>query len=231
MARPLRPERLAHIADAATRAFGRLGYQRTHMADVAAAAGLSSGAIYTYVESKETLFHLVFVHAFDLLAESAPALPLSPPAPGETVAVIREGLRRTAGAPLLRAALDADAPADMRAELAAIVEEQYETIERLWPVLAVIERCAIDLPELEEMYFRRGRPERHAALSRYLSKRAGTGDLRAMADADIAARLVSEATAWFGWHRRDDRDAKRFDDGLARRTVIEFVCDALVTPP
>ena len=230
MARRLQPNRLEQIAEAATRAFGRLGYKRTHMADVAAAAGLSAGAIYTYVESKEALFHLVFVHAFGLLPESTPALPLAPPPSGETLALIREGLRRAAAAPLLRAALDADAPGEVRDELAAVVEEQYDIVERLWPVLAVIEASAVDLPELDEMYFRRARPRRHGALAQYLSKRASTGDLREMPDIDIAARLVTEAVAWFGWHRRDDRDAKVFDDDLARRTVIEFVCDALVAP-
>jgi len=230
MARPLPPERLAQIAEAAKQAFGRLGYKRTHMADVAVAAGLSSGAIYNYVESKEALFHLVFAQAFGVFAEGIPALPLASPTPGETVALIREGLRRAADAPLLRMALHADASADVRDELRAIVEEQYDMIERLWPVLAVIEQCAVDLPALEEMYFERARPGRHHGLARYLSRRAAGGQLRAMPDADIAARLVTEAVAWFAWHRRDDRDAKLFDDELARRTVVEFVCDALVAP-
>lgn len=165
MARSLPPERLVRISEAATQAFGRLGYKRTHMSEVATAAGLSSGAIYTYVESKEALFHLVFAQAFDLFAEGAPPLPLATPAPGETVAIIREGLRRTAGTPILRAAVEADSPADVRAELGAIVEEQYDMIERLWPVLAVIEESAIDLPELEEMYFARGRPGQMRALA------------------------------------------------------------------
>ena len=37
-------QRITQIADAATHVFGRLGYRRTHMADVATEAGLSSGA-------------------------------------------------------------------------------------------------------------------------------------------------------------------------------------------
>src|SRR5271165_8979 len=128
MARPPAPQRVADIAGAATQAFGRLGYKRTRMADVAANAGLSSGSIYTYVASKEALFHLVFAHAFELFAEGMPPLPLASPAPGETLVVIREGLRRAAGAPGLRTALEVDAPRDVRAELRAIVEEQYEMI-------------------------------------------------------------------------------------------------------
>jgi AcrR family transcriptional regulator len=230
MARPLQPERLTQIAEAATEVFGRLGYKRTHMADVAAAAGLSSGAVYTYVESKEALFHLVFVHAFGLLGEGMPDLPLPTPETGETVAVIRLGLRRAADAPLLGTALEVETTDDTRGELAAIVEEQYDMVERLWPVLAVIEACAVDLPELDEMYFRRARPGRHGALARYLARRTAGDELRAMPDTNIAARLVTEAVAWFGWHRLGDRDGAAFDDDLCRRTVVEFVCDALVPP-
>jgi hypothetical protein len=51
-----------------------------------------------------------------------------------------------------------------------------------------------------------------------------------MPDGNIAARLVTETVAWFGWHRRGDRDGAAFDDDVARRTVVEFVCDALVPP-
>ncbi|MGO9559581.1 MAG: TetR/AcrR family transcriptional regulator C-terminal domain-containing protein [Acidimicrobiales bacterium] len=157
-----------------------------------------------------------------------PVLPLTTPLPGETVALIQAGLQETADAPRLRAALRTGAPADLRAELGAIVEELYDMIERLWPVFAVIEESAVDLPELEEMYYRRARPGQFGGLERYLEKRTATGDLRAMPDTRIAARLVIEAVTWFGWHRRGDRDGKMLDDELARRTVVEFVCDALV---
>ena len=71
--------------------FGRLGYRRTRMADVATQAGLSSGAVYTYVESKEALFHLVFAHAFGQFAEGMPAPPLATPAFAETLDTDRPG--------------------------------------------------------------------------------------------------------------------------------------------
>ena len=58
--------------------------------------------------------------------------------------------------------------------------------ERLWPVLAVIERCAVDLPELESLYFQRGRPSHLAQLTTYLEQRAA-GHLRTLSDAAVAA--------------------------------------------
>ena len=224
------PERLTEVAQAATRVFGRLGYRRTHMADVATQVGLSSGAVYTYVESKEALFHLVFAHAFGQFASGVPSLPLSTPAFAETLELIGQGLRKGAATPLLRAALDKNDPGDVQAELSAIIEERYAVIERMWPVLAVIERCAVDLPELEALYFQRGRRGQLAQLTEYLDQRSASGHLRKMLDTKVAARIVNEAIVWFAWHRREDRDNAFYDDDNALRTVIEFVCNALIGP-
>jgi hypothetical protein len=49
-----------------------------------------------------------------------------------------------------------------------------------------------------------------------------------MPDAAVAARVITESVAWFAWHRREGRDSGLYDDQTARRTVIEFVCAALV---
>ncbi|MDR3650660.1 MAG: helix-turn-helix domain containing protein [Acidimicrobiales bacterium] len=230
MPRTTPPERLTEVAQAATRVFGRLGYRRTHMADVATQAGLSSGAVYSYVESKEALFHLVFAHAFGQFADGVPSLPLVTPAFAETLELIGQGLRKAAATPRLRAALDQADPGDVQAELTAIIEERYDMIERMWPVLAVIERCAVDLPDLEALYYQRGRRGHLAQLTKYLEQRAASGHLRTMLDATVAARIVTETIVWFAWHRREDRDAALYDDERARRTVIQFVCCALIGP-
>ena len=230
MPRTTPPERLTEVAQAATRVFGRLGYRRTHMADVATQAGLSSGAVYSYVESKEALFHLVFADAFGQFADGVPSLPLVTPAFAETLELIGQGLRKAAATPRLRAALDQADPGDVQAELTAIIEERYDMIERMWPVLAVIERCAVDLPDLEALYYQRGRRGHLAQLTKYLEQRAASGHLRTMLDATVAARIVTETIVWFAWHRREDRDAALYDDERARRTVIQFVCCALIGP-
>ncbi len=197
------------------------------MADVAAQAGMSSGSIFNYVESKEALFHLVFAYGFGHIAETLPALPLAAPAFGETVQLIEQGLRSTP-APKLRAALKETDPLDVEGELRGIVEERYAVQERLWPMLAVIERCAVELPDLEAFYYRRARISYFEQLTRYLHARADKGYLRAMPDAAVAARVVSETVSWFAWHRHEGRDANLYDDDTARRTVVEFVCAALM---
>jgi AcrR family transcriptional regulator len=220
-------DRLASIATAATQVFGRLGYRGTRTADVAARAGMSAGSLFTYVESKEALFHLVFLHGLGLLPETPAELPLATPGPGETLALLGRALRELPE-PRLRAALAGNEPADVAQELRGIVEERYDLIERYWPLFAVIERCAVELPELDALWFGRARLGYYAELAEYLERRAASGRLHPMPDAAVAARVVTESVAWFAWHRRGGRDSALYDDQTARRTVIEFICAALV---
>jgi AcrR family transcriptional regulator len=227
MARASQADRIADIAAAATRVFGRLGYRRTQMAAVAREAGLSTGAIYTYVSSKEALFHLVFAVGFGKLG-AEPDLPIVAPPFAETIALVADGLRKNVGSPKLRAALDEEEPADVRAEFTAIVEERYDSVATAWPLLAVAERCAVDIPELQELYFRRGRRSQLSYLTRYLDARAGSGLLRKFPDTEVAARALVESVVWFAWHRREDKDPALYDEAAARATVIELMCNAFV---
>jgi AcrR family transcriptional regulator len=200
------------------------------MAQVAAEASMSSGLIYTYVESKEALFHQVIAAGFGQPTDVRPTLPVPTPAPGATLALIRGGLRKLVATPRLRAAVAERNPPDVVAELASIVEERYLTIERAWPVLAVIERSAIEVPGLEELYFERSRHAYFDQLTRYLELRAGCGYIRVTPDAALASRIVSETIVWFAWHRHEGRDSELYDDDQARQGVIQFILDALVRP-
>jgi AcrR family transcriptional regulator len=228
MPKPSPSERLASIAAAAIEAFGRVGYRGTRTADVAARAGLSAGSLFTYVESKEALFHLVFLSALDLLPQ-APELPLPTPGPGETVALFARALQDVPVS-RIQAGLAAREPGDAGQELREIVEELYDMMERYWPLLAVVERCSAEMPDLEAVWFGAGRSGIYSDLAEYLQRRAESGQLRPMPDAMMAARLIGEMVAWFAWHRREDHDAACYDDKAARRTVIEFACAALVPP-
>ena len=226
MPRPSPRERLASLATAATEIFGRLGYRGTRTADVAARAGMSAGSLFTYVESKEALFHLVFVSALDLLPE-APELPLPTPQPGETAALFAGALRD--GQPSgLQTALAGGEPADVAEELRGIIGELYDTIAWAWPVLAVVERCSAEMPDLEAVWFGGGRGGIYTDLAEYLRQRTATGRLRPVPDFPVAARVIGELATWFAWHRHEDRDAALYDDTTVRRTVIGFICAALV---
>jgi AcrR family transcriptional regulator len=188
---------------------------------------MSSGSVFTYVESKEALFHLVFAHGFGLFDDALPALPLPTPPTQETVELIAQNLRKVP-VPRLRAALDDDHPQDVGSELAEIVEERYDMIAGLWPLLAVIERCASDFPELEAFYFGRVRVRYFAQLARYLEARSQAGYFRPIHDSALTARLINESVTWFAWKRREGRDADLYAEPGVRSTLVEFITAGLL---
>jgi AcrR family transcriptional regulator len=188
---------------------------------------MSTGSLFTYVESKEALFHLVFLHWFEMSPERIPVLPVATPGEGETLRVIEAGLRHIE-MPRIRAALAAEEPADVAEELREIIEERYALLEHYWPLLAVIERCAVEMPALEAAWFGQARAGTYEELGRYLERRMAAGLLRPMPDPEVAARLVTESLSWFAWHRREGRDANLYDDAAGKQTVVEFICAALV---
>ena len=220
-------ERLLQLARAATAEFGRLGYRGTKTADVAAKAGMSTGSLFTYVASKEALFHLVFLYGFEMTSERLPDLPVATPGPGETLAVIGAGLSGVQ-MPRMRAALAEEQPTHIAQELREIVEERYDLIEHYWPLIAVIERCSVEMPQLGAAWFGLARSGSFEELSNYLERRMGEGLLRPMPDAEVAGRVVTESLSWFAWHRLEGRDSSLYDDDTVRRTVVDFICAALV---
>src|SRR5437763_9856602 len=102
-------ERLDHLADAAATVFAHKGY-RALMADVAAEMGVSSGLLYTYVESKEALFHFALTRAVSgATTDGAVPLPIPTPPPGATGQLISAVLRSRLTDRTLRQALTLDA--------------------------------------------------------------------------------------------------------------------------
>jgi len=91
-----RDARRDQITEAALRAFAEKGFQRTSMADIIAASGLSAGAIYLHFESKQQIAvaaaRAVVGHRSDDIAARLAQGTL--PDPDELIAVIMSGLRR-----------------------------------------------------------------------------------------------------------------------------------------
>src|SRR3954470_4391987 len=127
MSRPRQPERLDTIAAAARATFAAAGYRGTRMADVAAAAGVSPGLLYTYAESKEALFALV-VQREAGIDIAALALPDTTASDAELVARVRAALAGRVAVRALAAAEATDTPDDIDAEVGAIVAEHFDAI-------------------------------------------------------------------------------------------------------
>jgi len=227
MARRRPQGRLDDLARRAVEVFSERGYRRTQMADVARRLGVSPGALYGYVESKEALFELALRRAFGEEPRPVP-LPRPTPAPGAVLRFVRSRLLRPLRHSSLEAHLSAATPRNAADELAQLLGELYDGLARSGPALRLLERSAPDRPELARLYFAGGRGRLIDLWSRYLARRIGEGSLRPVPDTAIAARLVIETTAWFAWHRLGDPAPQPMDDTLARETVIAVLARGLL---
>ena len=139
MARTRAPERLQEIADAALDVFFERGYRRARMVDVAEAAGVSPGLLYTYAENKEALFQLVILRELGVEPDET-ALPAPAPSPDEIQSLIRRALRDLGTIPSLEAAELDEHPSDARAEVESIVGEHYDRVHQYRRVIKLVTR-------------------------------------------------------------------------------------------
>lgn len=198
--------------------------------------GLSSGAIYRWVESKEALFDLV------VRCETDPAeltrdrrLPLPTPDAGSTLAFLAQVLGQETQLPRLRHALDIDAPADVAAEVAAIAREIFRSTARHQRGLKIVERSALDWPELSQLWWGRARAAVLGLLAAYIRRRSDAGYFRGLPDPDAAARVITEVTAYFAMHRHYDAHPTTMDETTAGDLAVTvilrtFLCKERLPP-
>ena len=221
MPRTLPASRMDDLARAARAVFRRKGYKRAQVSDIAAEVGISPAALYRHVESKEALFLLCFLPEVPDVSSYLPT-----PEPGATLVAIKAALGQALPSTRLRAALRTTTD-DPAAELAGVIEEQYQSVQEHWELLALVEASAQDLPELQDAYFRKGRRRFTRDLARYLERRGEEGSFRIVPDPELVAVQLREACAWFAWHRRGDADAG-IDDDRALAAIIDTYVHALV---
>ncbi|HEX5114687.1 MAG TPA: TetR/AcrR family transcriptional regulator [Pseudonocardiaceae bacterium] len=222
---PARP--LTEVAAVAGRVFMEQGYRAAGISDVSKGLGLSHGALYTYVDSKEALLYLVLLAAFEPSALDGLSLPVPAPPEPEIVDMTRRWTERHGRmAALLSAVARRTKPVEV--ELGGIVDELYGFVEQHWRVLALVESCARDLPELAQLYFVRNRRTYIDVLTTYLDRRIRSGHLRPVPDTATAARFVMETIAWFAWHRRGDPDSAMLTDDASRATVRHLLLSAFL---
>ena len=221
-------ERLPELIAAAVRVFTRDGYRLARISDVAAELGLSEGAIYRYVDSKEGLFVLAIRHA--LLLEELPRgeLPLSPAPLTVTIKEAREFVASVVPFGHLAAAIARPAVPDPAAELEGILRETFMLESRTREAADMIERSARELPELADLLNSGLRRPVLRALTAYLAARAQAGLLRTTPDAAATARLVLETLDWFARQRFSDPYGAVMTAELAEATVVDTLVHALV---
>ncbi len=231
MARPRPPGQLGRLLDAAHQVFARRGLRRARMTDIARAAGVAPATLYHYFESKEALFYYVLERSTRAAELELPeTLPV--PDPGsERLSKLLESRAGGGRLPALDRALEGVRASDVRAELAAIVAELYDRIERGRRVADLVEACAADRPELSKIWLGRARRGTVGRLARYLEQRRQEGGLRAEPDATVAARFILETCVWFARRRHADPRPQDLPDAAAvRATVIDLIVQGLIEP-
>jgi AcrR family transcriptional regulator len=228
MARAIPPDRFTQLIEVATRIFVERGYRPTQMADVAEALGVAKGTLYGYVESKEALFDAAVRFADDPGAAPGPeALPLRSPPAGSTVAFVRQRLLAEARELVLARALGSRrAPRDGAAELAEVVRDLYWRMRRNRRALKLVDRCALDHPELGAVWFEEGRWGQVALLGEYLGRRIAQGRLRAVPSVPFAARALLESIAIWAIHMPWDPSPRPLAEGEIQDALVDLVVHA-----
>lgn len=232
---PDKRRRLMQLIEAATRAFSAQGYRRTTMADIARRMGVAPGTVYLYAESKEALFDfLVRWHLGRVEADAPLVLPVQSIAGQTGLELISEQFKVDQLFPALARALATEHPVDPAAEVGCVVGELYKTIKRYRQLISLIEGSALDWPEMADAFYRFFRQSLFDGLAAYIGRRVRSGHLPAVTSESIAARLLTEAIAWFALHRHGDPYTPDWDEAAMEATVVEMLVRAVglaVAPP
>lgn len=221
--------RWMEVVRAATDVFLSKGYRRTQMADVTRALGLSAGAIYRYVESKEALFDLVVRAGAGMDVAAAELVPpITTPRPGATLSFLRKTLKREGRIASLDVALARPKTDDPAAELERIVRELYGKTVRFRLGIKLLDRSALDWPELAALWSGHWRAGLVDQLARYLDVRTSQQSLAPVPDTKAWGRHIVETVAFFALHRHYDPFPTVMSDQVAEETVVLAVIRATV---
>jgi AcrR family transcriptional regulator len=218
---------LAEVADAAVTVFAEKGYRLAGISDVSAALGLSHGALYTYIDSKQALLYLALLRAVQPEAVHDLAVPVLTPPPQELEALLESWIASQTLFPVVDAPAGPPPQLDDK-DLGEIIDALYGFMERNRRVLDLLGQSAAELPELAKWYFVQRRRATLEYLGDYLRVRIRSGELRPVPDIPAAARFIVETIAWFAMHRHGDLDSAMLDDDTCRSTVRHLLLAAFL---
>jgi AcrR family transcriptional regulator len=154
-------------------------------------------------------------------------LPLPTPATGSTVQFIQARLLDEAREMELVRALSRPKGARPRPdEFESIVRDLYRRMSRNRRALKLVDRCAVDHPELASVWFEQGRYGQVALLATYLEKRIAEGKMRPVPNVQLAARLVLETAALWAIHMPWDASPRPFAEDEVESAVVDLLMHA-----
>jgi AcrR family transcriptional regulator len=231
MARRRPPDRLDKILEAAKLVFGKKGLARTKMSDVAEAAGVSQGTLYNYVESKEALFRLLLDHGLGMESPPHPSVfPVPSPPVGDLAARMRQTVCKAFALPKLDAAIRRRKVDDAGAELAEVVGELYDKTLETRAGAEVLEKSALDVPELAAVFYGEVRAGLLRRLAELVRKRTAS-KLYHPYEPIVAARVILEAITFAARHRFRDVAPMVADEAVIRTTVVRMLVRTLLKKP
>ena len=222
MPRKKAPQKIEDIAEAAVACFTDTGIRRTQMADVAKAAGVSTGTLYLYVTSKEALFHLAVLKVCGQPLDGL-TLPLAEPGTGETVSVYAARVTEVAKWPALREALAPDAAPGPKA-LVAIGTELYDILHEARRAIWLLDHGAPELPEFDALLSTDMRSHYRDDIARVALKVSGRTGSPSIA-LRLAARFAIEIIAWAAMHRTKESAANSIS-GLSETEARKAAADS-----
>jgi len=219
--------RWVELVETATAVFLNKGYKRTQMADITEAMGLSAGAIYRYVESKEALFDLLVRAGAGMKLEAVELVPpVATPRPGATLAFLRKTLKREGRIASLHAALSRPKVENVSVEFESIVRELYAKTAQFRVGIKLLDRSALDWPELAALWSGHWRATLVDQLARYFDLRISQHLLSPVPDTKAWSRFVIETVAFFALHRHYDPFPTVMSDLIAEDTVVRALIRA-----
>jgi len=229
MGRPRSPDFLDRLLDAGLAVFASQGLKRARIGDIADRMGVAHGTVYNYVASKEALFWLLVDRGQTEAPIALPEeLPVQAPPPARVLNRLAEQIITHFPLPALDAALERKRITDIRAELEDVLGELYDRTLATRQLAAAVEKSAVDLPEMFQLFFVGIRRDLFARLTRYVEHRVELGHFANVASAEAAAHVIGETITAFARHRFADPDPMNVDEAAIRATTIQMLIRSLI---
>lgn len=219
--------RLEDLIRTATTLFIRKGYRRTQIAEIARTMGVAPGTIYLYVSGKEGLFNLLIqYHFFGLDLDGELELPMPEPEPEQNLALLKEQLPALFKYPGFNQAKTTQNPESVRDEFKVVINEVYNILFDYRYGLRLIERSALDWPELADFFYLDLRNRLLSELQSYIELRIDGGYFNPVVNTEAAARFILASVAYYSSNSEFDPYPDSYSDEEGRETVVELTANA-----
>ncbi len=197
--------RINDITTAAINIFRQKGFRQAQMGDIAKEAGVASGTLYNYFESKSHLFVYVMINGAPQDNKSMPSPEASSARTEEDlIEILRNNIKQRARFSSVGRFLKMEAEDIVLAEeIATILEEWWDMMERNRVQIAIIEKSTAEFMEMAEIYDKHARGYTIDQIEEYLSLRIRQGVIRKLNSARGMARAMTESLSWFAWKQFD----------------------------